>query len=109
MAIFSGMRVQASHQNMGEVTPKLLLQVVMEDRDDLLKQRLGNGLRNLCQWQMGGGQSDTQAISRQHHHDAGRLSEFCQKFSMAAEGNARFVDNTFVNRCSPPWRQNRPD
>ncbi|MCY1272065.1 hypothetical protein D9M70_206320 [compost metagenome] len=70
----------------------------MENTADALEPVGRNGGGDILEWQVGGHQGHAQAASGQHHHHLPGCGQIGEKFGVAGEGNARFVDHALVHR-----------
>ena len=70
----------------------------MQDADDLFQAVRGDGVGDLTQRQMSGGQRHAHAAAGQHHHHLGRVRALGQVFGVAGEGDAAVVDDSLVHR-----------
>ncbi|MNE05585.1 hypothetical protein D3C80_981550 [compost metagenome] len=96
VATFASVRVEAADQDAWLDNAEFLLEVGMEDAGNPLQARLGDGIGNVAQGQVGSHQGNPQAAGGQHHHHLFGVRKVRQEFGMAGEGDPAFVDHALV-------------
>ncbi len=98
VAVLAGVRVQAEHRDARPGQAEVAAQRGMGGGDDLAQAIGGDGVGDIAQRQVGGGQGHAHVFVGQHHHhlDAGLVG---QQFGGAAVGDAACVDRRLVHRA----------
>ena len=103
VAALAGVGVEAAHQDIWIVDPEAPHQVVVQGADHLFQHLRGDGVGHGPQRQVGGGQRHAQAGAGEHHHRMA-AGDLRQELGVAAEGDARIVDDPLVHRAGDQRR-----
>ena len=99
MSAFACVGVETQHRNMRVVNAKLLRERLIDHRECALNKGLIDGIRHVAKRQVGRCQRDSQVIGYQQHHYITHLETTREILRVAAKGNPRLIDDTFLHRC----------
>ena len=97
VSALAGVGVESTHKDPRSCDSKVPTQALVEDGEGVHQAVDGNRRGHGGEGQVGGGEGDAQSLGGEHHYDPLGGGVLGQVFRVAAEGNARLVDDALMN------------